>query len=163
MILLTVLALIFPALAGWTLSRAMFQVQTRSSWLTFSALTLGLGFGVFSSVMLVLLLIFGPSQKALIVTEIIVAFGMALYNVKHGFGSRRPEDPSLVRAGAQPPAVRILALCFYLVLAASLTTSVVLIIRNPHGQLDAWAIWNLKARYIFRGGANWRAAFSTVL
>ena len=29
----------------------------------------------------------------------------------------------------------------------------------PHGYWDAWSIWNLRARYLFRGN-NWTAVFS---
>jgi hypothetical protein len=34
---------------------------------------------------------------------------------------------------------------------------------HPHGSWDAWAIWNHRARFIFRGGTGWRAAFSPEL
>lgn len=31
---------------------------------------------------------------------------------------------------------------------------------NPHGAYDAWAIWNLHARMLFRGGEFWQSGFS---
>lgn len=34
---------------------------------------------------------------------------------------------------------------------------------SPYGEWDAWAVWNLRARYIFLGGAEWRNAFSEYL
>jgi hypothetical protein len=34
---------------------------------------------------------------------------------------------------------------------------------HPEGQGDAWAIWNLRARFLFRGGEQWRTAFSGTL
>ncbi|MCX5716023.1 MAG: glycosyltransferase family 39 protein [Candidatus Omnitrophica bacterium] len=34
---------------------------------------------------------------------------------------------------------------------------------SPHGDWDAWAIWNMRARFIFRSGAEWANAFSPVL
>ena len=30
----------------------------------------------------------------------------------------------------------------------------------PHGQWDAWAVWNQKARFLLRGGADWGDVFS---
>lgn len=33
----------------------------------------------------------------------------------------------------------------------------------PHGEWDAWALWNLRARFLFRGLAHWRDAFSPLL
>ena len=35
--------------------------------------------------------------------------------------------------------------------------------RMPHGEWDAWAIWNLKARFLFRGGEHWQDLFSTAI
>jgi hypothetical protein len=31
---------------------------------------------------------------------------------------------------------------------------------SPHGQWDAWAIWNQKARFMFRGGPGWTASLA---
>src|SRR5207237_5909321 len=33
----------------------------------------------------------------------------------------------------------------------------------PHGAWDAWAIWNLRARFLFLGGVHWRDAFSKAI
>lgn len=35
--------------------------------------------------------------------------------------------------------------------------------RHPHGDWDAWAIWNLRARFLFRTGADWQALYETLL
>lgn len=34
---------------------------------------------------------------------------------------------------------------------------------RPHGQWDAWAIWDLHARFLYRGGANWQLGFTEPL
>ncbi|MBN1518282.1 glycosyltransferase family 39 protein [Candidatus Sumerlaeota bacterium] len=34
---------------------------------------------------------------------------------------------------------------------------------QPHGDWDAWGIWNMRARFIFRGGEDWTGAFSGTL
>jgi hypothetical protein len=34
---------------------------------------------------------------------------------------------------------------------------------RPHGEWDAWAIWNLRARFLFRGLSQWHDAFSPFL
>src|SRR5713101_6323539 len=45
------------------------------------------------------------------------------------------------------------------VLAFASTTA-----RGPHGGWDAWAIWNLRARFLYRAGdAAWRDAFTEVI
>ena len=33
-------------------------------------------------------------------------------------------------------------------------------IDNPHGEWDAWSIWNLRARWLFRAGPAWPSAFT---
>ena len=34
---------------------------------------------------------------------------------------------------------------------------------RPHGAHDAWAIWNYRARWLFRGGVQWTDAFSYLI
>jgi hypothetical protein len=34
---------------------------------------------------------------------------------------------------------------------------------EPHGGWDAWATWNLKARFLFRSGDEWKRVFSPVM
>jgi len=36
-------------------------------------------------------------------------------------------------------------------------------LRTPHGNWDAWAIWNMRARFLFRGGVLWEDAFSNII
>jgi len=157
------LSLIFPILAGWMVVSELLGVDERYGRLTLSALSFGVGFGVFSSLVFLFLLIFGPSQKALIVTEAVTGAGIIVYKARNWRRYPNAKESARAPANAGSGLMRILGLCFYFVLAASLTTTVVLIIKLPHGDWDAWSIWNLKARYIFRSGADWRNAFSGVL
>lgn len=34
-----------------------------------------------------------------------------------------------------------------------------LFVARPHGNWDAWAMWNMKARWLFEGGPRWRLVF----
>jgi hypothetical protein len=50
----------------------------------------------------------------------------------------------------------ILVRCAFAVVAATgIAVLVMEYVRSPHGQWDAWAIWNQKARFLFRGGRAW--------
>jgi hypothetical protein len=40
---------------------------------------------------------------------------------------------------------------------------IVCTLTKPHGEWDAWAIWNMRARFLFRAGEFWRDAFSNQL
>jgi hypothetical protein len=36
-------------------------------------------------------------------------------------------------------------------------------VAHPHGTWDSWAIWTLRARFLFRAGPQWKDAFSSVI
>jgi hypothetical protein len=44
--------------------------------------------------------------------------------------------------------------------AGALAVPVIEYWSSPHGQWDAWAIWNQKARFMFRGGPGWTASLA---
>ena len=57
------------------------------------------------------------------------------------------------------PAVAAAVMCLIVLIWA--VPAVFSFVRNlPHGLDDAWAIWNLKARFLYRGGPSWGAMFA---
>ncbi len=59
---------------------------------------------------------------------------------------------------------RTVAASFVLALCAAIYSAIRLAISHPHGDgWDAFAIWNLHARFLFRGGAQWRDGFSALI
>jgi hypothetical protein len=54
-------------------------------------------------------------------------------------------------------------LLFFILLVGGLGAFVMLAWHFPHGGWDAWAIWNLRARFLFRAGDRWQDAFSSLL
>lgn len=77
--------------------------------------------------------------------------------------ARRPALPA-----PQPPSERhrlgwLVDVAFGAGLVASAGSFIAGAIANPHGQWDAWAIWNLRARFLFRGQEHWADAFSPTL
>ena len=161
--LLAPVSFIFPLLAGWMVVSVLFRVQARSSSLILLALIPGLGLGVFSCLIFILLLALGPSQGALVVIEIALGSAVVLYQVRRKRTPQPMQSHAPIALSAQPRIIQILTLCFYIVAASSMIAFLILLVRRSHGEWDAWSIWNLKARYIFRGGAYWRDAFSSVL
>ncbi len=55
---------------------------------------------------------------------------------------------------------RKLYIIFCVLFVLALITFISSLLRTPHGGWDAWAIWNMRARFIFRGGEYWKDAFS---
>jgi Dolichyl-phosphate-mannose-protein mannosyltransferase len=54
-------------------------------------------------------------------------------------------------------------LAFVVALASSSYAFIALILRGPNGEWDAFGIWNLRARFLFRAGVQWRDSFSRFL
>ena len=57
----------------------------------------------------------------------------------------------------------LLAGIFSVELIASAASFVFAFLKEPHGRWDAWLIWNMHARFLFRGGEHWRDAFASGL
>jgi hypothetical protein len=83
--------------------------------------------------------------------------------------SRRRSEPSPVANAPSPPARADRRLLFALGAAATAGAlglgafAVLQQISVPQGDWDAWAIWNLKARFFARGGPLWSRAFDDSL
>jgi hypothetical protein len=97
----------------------------------------------------------------------IVDLGVALLvGVVYFIASRRP---AVGRDRPRPETGRLsrfqifLAGIFSLELIASATSFILAFLKEPHGRWDAWLIWNLHARFLFRGGNHWREAFASGL
>jgi 4-amino-4-deoxy-L-arabinose transferase-like glycosyltransferase len=59
--------------------------------------------------------------------------------------------------------LRLLSISFLIIIFCFIVAFLLRSIVNPHGWEDAWGMWNLKARFLFRGGDNWRNTFSNLL
>ncbi len=64
-------------------------------------------------------------------------------------------------AAVPPPPLLARLVVLGLVLSAVSFAGYVL--ENPEGRMDAWTQWNLKARYVWLAGEDWRAAFGAAL
>ena len=53
-----------------------------------------------------------------------------------------------------------IATIFAVELLASLGSFLVAFLKEPHGKWDAWLIWNMHARFLYRSGEAWREVFA---
>ena len=72
----------------------------------------------------------------------------------------RAAKPRERRPGAAEPPQKLLVGVFLAALAFAVVGVVAKCWELPLGDWDAWAIWNLRARCLFRAGPMWRQAFS---
>ena len=52
---------------------------------------------------------------------------------------------------------------FYVVLACAIAALILVFINKPHGGGDSYGIWNLRARFLFRGHEEWTRGFSSLI
>ena len=117
---------------------------------------IGLGLGITSGFYFLRLLLFpGQGGYLLIQCLLLIAVLIGFFFQKRFTVSFRILSPSQlgIVLGAAAILAGIIAL-YYLVTFARLT---------PHGDYDAQAIWNLRARFIYRSGDAWQAAFSPLI
>lgn len=82
-----------------------------------------------------------------------------------GMGDRQAPGNLPFRRPARrgSPFATPVALVFPIALAAFLISFLIAFLKEPHGRWDAWLIWNMHARFLFRGGELWREAFASGL
>jgi len=149
---------------GFALVRFLWGRNARcgSEFATQVFLAIGFGAGILS---LDFFIVPGAGPRALVTidTAIFIAFAVA------GFVRRRRTDENghVIRATSEVHPiwlVRALMAAFFIALAVGLYSAVVRTMAHPHGDgWDAFAIWNLHARFLFFGGRQWRDGFSSLI
>jgi hypothetical protein len=158
------LSLTLPLLIGILFIACILPAQQtpKRLWLIECFLNIGIGFGISSCLTFFALVTVGLLRKPILVTEIVLAvilFVLLFYKSK----TRKEEG---VTPQVLPRAIpifgirRALSVFFFIALALSFVIFMALSLKNPHGGWDAFAIWNLRARFMFRAGTHWTDAFS---
>lgn len=125
-------------------------------------LGLGLGLGIGSFHYLFWRIIGDPPSIIYFLSEIFVLavlFGIYLYKV-------RLSKSSIIGLWRQlkPGKPTPLGILFSIIVLLSVFTYFIGFLKKPHGGWDAWMIWNLQARFMFRGGQEyWQNLFSANL
>jgi hypothetical protein len=122
------------------------------------ALGAGLGAGLSGVLLFAWMLAFGPS-RGFPVAEAALLSVVALLALRrrHAATSFRPVPPAGSRRSR---LLLMLGLGFVVTLAAAIVAFAAILRQHPHGEWDAWMNWDLRARMFFRGGEEWRQAFS---
>lgn len=114
----------------------------------------GVGIGIAGSLYFLVLALAGTNLVVLISVE-----GAALLALAGLAFVAKPRETVLEFApGPATPAYLIGLLAA--AAAIAVISYVVVYLTKPHGEWDAWSIWNLRARFLFRGGEFWKDAFS---
>ena len=143
-------------LGGFCLLRSLFPAPLR--WSVHNLLLLsmgaGAGIGIASSLYFLCLALTGPKLPVLVSVEAAALLAVIALAMR-----AKPREPVFDWAPS-PLTPWYLTGLFLLAAAAATTIFFVYAINKPHGEWDAWSIWNLRARFLFRAGEFWRDAFS---
>jgi hypothetical protein len=125
-------------------------------------LGLGVGSGLTSCLLFLWLVFYGQADRKYLLLEGVVTAALAVSYILKRRRSPRSVSTSVNHSNGKYQwllvAVLVLAVC------AGIYAAIHAIIQQPHGNgWDAWAIYGVRARAIFRGGAGWRDTFSTLI
>ncbi len=131
----------------------------------------GLGIAITSCIYFICLI--ADLARYVVAVEAVLALALGLLCfLRFRKGDRRKEG----EAGGPEPSVHgtvlsargsklgnlVLLICS-VELIASVISFFIAFLKEPHGRWDAWLIWNMHARFLFRGGGQWREAFASGL
>ena len=148
--------LLLPIGAAWWGLRALHLRPATDSRLTTAAVAccLGIGLSSLTTFFAVLLGLFPGAVFVAADALLWLALGAVAWLA-------RRRTAGTVTDSEPPPVIGPLdwlARCaFVAVVGAAFTVPVIEYLAAPHGQWDAWAIWNQKARFFYRAGDGWTA------
>jgi hypothetical protein len=173
-VILTFIASLFVSLVIGTALVYLFLPPTKSGAAgALLRLCAGCGFGIGITSCVYFICLLAGLIRYVVAVEIVLGIVLGLISLSLFRRGNRQEE----RAPAEPePAVRravrlvtgsklqtLIALIFSVELIASLISFFIAFLKEPHGRWDAWLIWNMHARFLFRGGPQWQEAFASGL
>lgn len=116
------------------------------------------GFGICSCLFFLWLVTVGYRPPVIIGAEAGLCIALGVSHWRRGGRGRGP-----YASPASSAAPGYLRFVFWVLFGMSLAYFLLKALRHPHGGWDAWMMWNMKARFIFRGGKEWAQMFSSQL
>ena len=165
-ILMLLVSLGLSALTGLCLVGACWPKQLpRGAWWLAGSIAMSLGFGI-SSCGALAWRIWGwsiPGTFVFIDAGLLAGLGWLWWRRDRNQPRRRCDERSLVPPVRAATLDYVMAVLFGLTLVAAVTSTALAGLRHPHGQWDAWALWNVKAKFLYHGHEHWAAMFSPPL
>jgi hypothetical protein len=157
------LAIITPFLIGSAIIVILFPKDSlkKIGFALTVCLGTGLVLGITSSLAFQWLAYYGQLTSGYFIGEFGLALFLVFFSCYRFLSLKDTQTDSILRSNTEYITIRWLKIFFYLLLAVSVAYYVLKIFGDsPHGKWDAWAIWNFRARWLFRGEAQWTYAFS---
>lgn len=158
---LTAAAALCLLLGYLILSIAGLKVRDGLEMLFYSCLALCFGIGAFSVIFLLARALHATHifKADLLAVTLLAALRLAARRRRPKNATPRLPDPEFPRS-LRWLEISALAISILVAVYALITRAIV----HPHGDgWDAFAIWNLHARFLFLGGNHWRDGYSTLI
>ena len=155
-----ILALLTPSLTGWFLIGAVAGVKMRGGWAGAVRLAAGTGIGWAVAAGVYFLWRISGAEIGIayrIVDCVVVPGALGLVYARWQTQSASPLPPVQGRWSLWVIGLVILTL---VIGAAAVVATLKMALAEPIGSWDANAIWNLKARFMYRGGEGWTRMFA---
>jgi hypothetical protein len=157
--ILALFGLVLPVAAMWAAFRAANLGVAAQSRLLTLALASCVAIGASSAVTFTTLMLGGRLGRPFVISDTVGWLALAAVSA---WVIRRRKQPSVPAAAF--PAFTTVDWALRAVFAGVLMMAAAVIVTEyrvaPHGQWDAWAIWNQKARFMFRAGPQWEASMN---
>lgn len=148
--------LVLPSASTWLLIRAAGLLARTESGALHVALAMAGGIGLSSMTTFACVCLGVRLGPGFVATD--AAVWVALGVLSWWLGRSRMGSPgaAVVDAASPPSSLDWLArTAFCLTAALAVATVWSYVVAAPHGEWDAWAIWNQKARFLLRAGRDW--------
>ncbi len=155
--LLVLLAALLPLVLGWQMVCLLFPLSGRATRLLKCSLGGTIGLGLASLSFWAWRSAGGSWPPPFLLAEtalwILAVLASAMVLKK-----RHSQETRIEPSRAAP---RLLVWTSWMALLGGVWLFVARMAAEPHGRWDAWAMWNLKARFLARGEAGWDALFAS--
>lgn len=144
-----VISLLQSFLLGFILVKHLLLLKTpgfSSLWWVKIFLSTGVGIGMSSLIYVLMQYLFQPAPLIVFLIELVLLSALFLYDKvsKKEFYLPTIQQPLTGRN-------RMIEVSFFILLVISIGVFIYNSYLNPHGGWDAWAIWNMHARFISSG------------
>jgi hypothetical protein len=166
MIVKLFLSFVIPFSLGFTLVQVFLPLRKTifSHLLLKFSLAAGLGVGIASCTYFLTLLSMGPRITEVIIYEAVLVVILMAIVVRYSKTPILPENEIHFDKTLNDLKLRrVLLTGYYSVLGLAAINLIYMATLLQHGTWDAWAIWNMHARFIFRGGEHWTDSFTILM
>jgi hypothetical protein len=156
MVILVLLGAALPVVTVFLLLRATRWDRhgERAAPAFIAALALGLGNGIAACAYFLSLVIFDGARAGVIAIDAtLLLVALAVFWWRRAPQAAHSASPWTLRD-------RVLLAALVVVALAAAAGFVANTLDSPHGRWDAWATWNIRARWLVRAGPAWRTAFA---